>query len=201
MSRLLLTISRALAALLILTFAVVPAGCPTTGGDDDDATGDDDDATGDDDDATGDDDDSTANYPVSESEPNDAHPFQDIGVLDVGRTIISGTLSTAGHENGGAEWLNGDIDAFTFQLVSAASVDFSLDWGSDSDDLDLLLFASLDASDQLGWDSNQEINESATGSRPESFTSPLSGNVNYTILLGNFEGAPNVAYTLTIDVP
>ena len=188
-----------LLALGLMTFA----GCPPLdpGDNDDDDSSDDDDATSDDDDdMTSDDDDMTGSDNVAESEPNDAHPFQELGVLDVGRTVILGTLTTAGGAGPG-DFFSGDIDAFSFRIVNAASVEFTLDWTNPGDDLDMLLYASLSATSELGWNSPQEIAESATSAKPEEFSPLLSGNVEYTVLVGNYEGDPNSAYTLTIDVP
>ena len=170
---------RILISTLLLALGLLPlAGCPSAGGDDDDSgtTGDDDDATGDDDDSTGDDDDATNNTDVAESEPNDVHPFQDIGVLSSGRTTITGTLTTAGAA-GTEQWFAGDIDAYTFVLGAAAQTQVSLSWDSGSDDLDLLLFGSLTANTVLGWNSPQKLSESATDARPESLTSPLSDGI------------------------
>ncbi len=176
--------------MLALGLPLLP-GCPPES-DDDDSAVDDDDTT------TGDDDDMTASDNVADSEPNDVYPFQDMGVLDVGRTVITGTLTTAGAS--ASQFFAGDMDLFTFQLVNAASVDFSLAWNTAGDDLDVLLFASLNDTSVLSWDSPNKITESASTGRPEEFTSPLSGNVDYTVLVGNFDGDPNAAYTLTIDV-
>ena len=197
---------RFLFALLLGLGLTSLTGCPRPGGgggDDDDSGGDDDDSTaGDDDDSTaGDDDDSTANNAVTESEPNDAFPFQDLGVVDSGRTTITGTLSTAGADATGDQWFNGDIDAFKFMLATAASVDFEVDWESVADDLDLLLFVSVTDNTELVWGSAQLLSESATNGKPEDLTAPLSSNVEYTVLIANFAGDPNAAYTLTIDVP
>jgi hypothetical protein len=191
--------TRTALSLLVLALGLLPlAGCPTA---DDDDSSDDDDATGDDDDATGDDDDATGSNDVSDTEPNDVYPFQDIGVLDVGRTSITGTLTTAGDDGGVNPFFAGDVDLFTFQLVNAASVSFSLGWDTAGDDLDVLLFGSLTDTSVLAWDSAQLLNEAASTDRPEEFSMALSGNVEYTVMVGNFEGDPNAAYTLTVDVP
>ncbi len=190
--------TRTALSLLILALGLLPlAGCPA---DDDDDSSDDDD-TADDDDTTGDDDDATGADNVSEQEPNDVYPFQDIGVLDTGRTIIAGTLTTAGDDGAASPFFAGDVDLFAFQLVNAASVSFSLGWDTAGDDLDVLLFGSLTDSSVLHWDSAQLLNEAASTDRPEEFSMALSGNVMYTVMVGNFEGDPNAAYTLTIDVP
>ena len=190
--------TRTALSLLILALGLLPiTGCPTA--DDDDDSSDDDDTADDDD--TGDDDDATGSNDVADTEPNDVYPFQDIGVLDVGRTTITGTLTTAGDDGGVNPFFSGDVDLFTFQLVNAAAVEFSLGWDTAGDDLDVLLFGSLTDSSVLAWDSPQLLNESATTDRPEEFSMALSGNVLYTVMVGNFEGDPNAAYTLTIDVP
>jgi hypothetical protein len=185
--------------LLLLAMGLAPlAGCPTGGSDDDDAAADDDAA--DDDDATGDDDDATPLNEVTESEPNDAWLYQNLGNLPAGRTTISGTLSTAGHEMIGDEFFNGDLDLFTFRTTIAQSVSVSLSWGSAGDDLDVLLFVSLTENSELSWTSNQKVAESASEDNPEQLQSPLSANADYTLLVGNWEGDPGATYLLTIDL-
>ncbi|MCO4770721.1 MAG: hypothetical protein KDA24_11885 [Deltaproteobacteria bacterium] len=185
--------------LLLLILSLGLCACPTGGSDDDDAVGDDDDAVGDDDDSVGDDDDATGINELQESEPNDVYPFQPLGNLPDGRTTVSGTLETAGHELVGEQFFNGDLDLFTFRFASARDVNFSVNWGSESDDLDVLLFASLSENSPLGWNVSQKIAESASDARPETFSSPLSANVDYTILVGNWEGGPGATYLLTIE--
>jgi hypothetical protein len=187
--------TRALLASTGLSLVLMASPGCLSPSDDDDASSDDDDAS------VSDDDDATAANEVAESEPNDEHPFQDLGLLVTGRTAVSGTLSTAGAEPTGAEWFTGDLDVFTFRVSDPATVQFSLNWDAPGDDLDVLLFASVTDQTVLTWNSGQLIAQSATEDRPEEFSSPLSANVEYSVLVGNFAGDPNTNYFVTIDVP
>ena len=85
--------------LLAALLAAPLAGCPTSGGDDDDSAGDDDDATGDDDDATGDDDDATGDDDDATGDDDDAaSPF--VGVVLHAPFGGDATVATVSVEDG-----------------------------------------------------------------------------------------------------
>ena len=185
--------SRLLRILLCLTLGLTLVslyGCPDD--DDDSAAADDDDVA--------DDDDAVPPEELDESEPNDAHPFQDLGTLDAGRYAISGAAATAGHEAEDPLFLTGDLDVFSFQVANGGTVGFELDWVG-VEDLDMVLFEGLTDASELNWATDDVINAATSEDQPETMSHALVTGTVYTVLLGNWEGTDGAEYVLTLDIP
>jgi len=138
---------------------------------------------------------------MAEAEPNDVHPFQDLGTLAAGRYIISGTGETAGHDPDEPMFFVGDLDAFSFSVAADGEADFEAAWDGAGEDFDMLLFEGLTATSVFAWDAAEGINQSSTGDEPERMSEDLVAGTVYTVLLSNWEGTDGAAYTITIDIP
>jgi MYXO-CTERM domain-containing protein len=153
-------------------------------GDDDDAAPDDDDAAPDDDDAAppvGDC--SGADESLAESEPNDWDGSNDYDSLDSsgGDLTISGTISCA------RDW-NADHDWFVVDVPCADDVQFTLDWGGGTSDLDFWVY---DADGDL-----------IVTNQDEDYSGPVmeqtTAGEQLQIVVACWSG-PSVPYTFTVD--
>jgi len=135
--------------------------------------------------------------PLEEVEPNDLPAdWQDLGRFDGGVWELTGVSATAGH--GPDSELDGDLDLFRFELDHDSIVHLEL-WWSSSDDLDALVYDASEGDPILGWD--QAIDgQMATGALPQEGDYELSGGVPYVLEVGNYEGDPDVPWSMTIDV-
>jgi hypothetical protein len=167
------------------------------GGDDDDGADDDD--VSDDDDVADDDDDDPITE-LSEEEPNDGWPYQDLGELAVGDNRIAGNAATAGHADDAAQSPNADLDIFKFTVPNTGSVTFTMLWDT-RDDLDFVVYTGVAEASVLGFDSPEQIAIGATEAIPEETRVRLTEGVEYWALVGNWAGDPNIDYILEIDVP
>jgi len=140
---------------------------------------------------------------TAEVEPNDEDPFQDLGQLNLGFHQVTGVLDTAGWNQSGStfEW-TGDIDAFEFTLPTNSQVELELDWEGTSD-LDMLVYNNGGTvAPDVGTFPNDAIviQSGATLAQPEVSTWQLAGQESYIVMVANFEGDDEQAYTLDVRV-
>jgi hypothetical protein len=138
---------------------------------------------------------------VVEVEPNDeAAGWQDLGTLGTGRWSLSGVAETAGHTDDDAQNLDGDLDAFRFQLAGDATVAFELAWDGE-DDFDAVLYDDTLGDTVFGWGSEQLLSAAmATAAKPERLVIDLAGGVPYVLEIGNWDGQPGSAWTMSVTV-
>lgn len=175
------------------------AGCPTEVDDDDSAVDDDDDAA-DDDDVADDDDDDVVPTEVAEVEPNDVHPFQDLGTLGSGRWVITGVAETGGHEPDGEMNPTGDLDVFAFRLDADADADFLLEWDSAANDFDMMIYADVTAATELTFPGAWNSDGTSFDTNSESASVSLASGTEFAVMVSLWEGADGTPWTLTIDV-
>ncbi len=112
-------------------------------------------------------------------------------------------LDTAGWNQSGStfEW-TGDIDAFEFTLPTNSQVELELDWEGTSD-LDMLVYNNGGTvAPDVGTFPNDAIviQSGATLAQPEVSTWQLAGQESYIVMVANFEGDDEQAYTLDVRV-
>jgi len=134
-----------------------------------------------------------------EVEPNDeAEGWQRLGLFEPGIHRVDGVAATAGHD--GNNDLSGDLDVFWFELDRPAYVEFELDWNGAAEDLDALLYMGTPDDVTLGFGSDQAISFAmASTARPEATRLSLPAGA-YVVEVGNWEGSPEVEWTIDLRV-
>jgi hypothetical protein len=153
----------------------------------------------------GDDDDSStptqdAGTIVDEAEPNDEMgDWQDLGTLGEGRWLVRGVATTGGHDVDNNP--SGDLDVFLFELESATTVNFEMNWPNRANDFDAILYDNASGSAQLGFNSPDEISaDMATLERPEVLSLDLSAGVGYALMIALYDGVPASEWEMSIEV-
>ena len=138
---------------------------------------------------------------IAETEPNDSDPWEFLGELDGGIYEITGNVATDGWTQTPQFAWTGDLDAFSFSLQSDAQVEFELDWAGDSD-LDLVVYGFDNGTPNVGgFDADEVVLQSlATLNHPETGSVQLAGSTPYVAMVANFEGDPELDWTMTMRV-
>jgi len=133
-----------------------------------------------------------------EIEPNDTDDaWQELGVFAPGLHRVTGVAATAGHDADND--LSGDLDVFWFELEGAAFVEFELNW-DDASDLDALLYRGTPATVDLGFGSGQAVSYAmASTEQPEATRISLTAG-SYVVEVGNWEGSPEVPWTIDLRI-
>ncbi len=136
--------------------------------------------------------------PHTEMEPNDiAEGWQELGTFAPGIHRVTGVAATAGHDAN--DDLSGDLDVFWFQLDARAFVEFELTWEG-GDDLDAMLYQGTPSQVELGYGSSRAISYGmATPDKPETAGLLLPAG-SYVVEVGNWDGAPDVPWTIDLRV-
>ena len=140
---------------------------------------------------------------IPEVESNDESPFQPLGPLTYGLWEISGSSATAGYTTVGQDVMwTGDLDVFTFQVDADRQVEFELDWDGVTSDLDLLLYDNSGPTGDVGVFPSDDLVSSGAASldQPETDSVQLAGGKEYALMVANFEGDPDVPWTLQVRV-
>jgi hypothetical protein len=133
-----------------------------------------------------------------ETEPNDSFSsWQNLGSLESGLHHVEGVAATAGHDADNN--LNGDMDVFWFEVWQPSWVEFELGWDTD-DDFDALLYRGTPGLVALGIGSPQAVTYAmASENKPESTRISL-GTGTYVVQVGNWQGDPEVPWSLDMRV-
>ncbi|HCP44438.1 MAG TPA: hypothetical protein DIU15_00150 [Deltaproteobacteria bacterium] len=138
---------------------------------------------------------------VDEEEPNNSvEEAQGLGALSDGGWVISGQTSHGGPGDKG-EKFGGDLELFSFSVLSDSYASMTLAWGNEDADLDVLLFDGDSEELTLSFDSESIVDTSMATTAPvEQGTVFLEAGRNYVLLVTSFMDVGPSDWTLDVAV-
>jgi len=138
---------------------------------------------------------------VAEIEPNDDDPWQYLGSLGSGFWQLTGATATAGWTQTPSFAWTGDLDAFSFQVSTDAQVEFELGWDDSANDLDMVVYSFATGTPNVGGFGDDVVSGAgATLNFPETTSVQLNSDQTYVVMVANFDGEDDVAWTLDLRV-
>ncbi len=134
---------------------------------------------------------------VPELEPNDAWPFQDLGLIGAEGLVITGLCLTAGHEDEEPEDPTGDLDVFVFEVDFTGSVQFVLEWYG-SDDLDMIVYWDVSEETVLSYASDTAFGLAIGDAKPEVVEVGLEQGRLYAVQVHAWGGEGGAEYRLEL---